>query len=286
MNIPREDVRKLLGTMNGDPAILYLYIQCGNDPADAAAALNFSTGRLDCAAATLRQLGLWPEPKKSMIPMGERPNYNERDVMEAMNSDQSFRSLYGEVQRVLGKTLNVEELKILLSFTRYLGMSPDVIAVLVYYCKDRARQKGGRAPALRTIEKEAYAWAEMGIDTMEEAAAYIQRKNAQNTRVEHVKHLLQIHGRKLTPAEERYAAAWAEMGFEDGAITHAYERTCINTGGLKWPYMNSILKRWHEAGLHTLEQIRTGDQKNTPRTERRDLDADELAAITRMMQED
>jgi DNA replication protein DnaD len=50
--------------------------------------------------------------------------------------------------------------------------------------------------------------------------------------------------------------------------------------------MNSILKRWHEAGLHTVEQITTGDRKNTAKTDRRELSADELAAIARMMQED
>ena len=286
LNITRDDTRKLLSTMSGDAAILYLYIQCGNDPAEAPRMLNMSTGRVDCAAATLRQLGLWPEVKKVMLPTGERPNYNDRDVIEAMDSDRSFRSLYGEVQRVLGRTLNTEELKILLGFTRYLGMSPDVIAVLVNYCKERARQKNGRAPSLRSIEKEAYAWAEQGIDTMEEAAVYIQSRNQHNLRMAHIKHLLQIHGRKLTPGEERYASTWADMGFEDGAITMAYERTCVNTGGLKWPYMNSILKRWHEAGLHTVEQITTGDRKNTAKTDRRELSADELAAIARMMQED
>ena len=248
--------------------------------------LGMSTGRADCAAATLRQLGLWPMEKKSMLPTGERPNYSERDVYDAMDSDSDFRSLYGEVQRVLGKALNTEELKILLGFTRYLGMTPDVIAVLVNYCKDRARQKGGRAPSLRSIEKEAYAWAERGIDTMEEAAVFIQSQNAHNSRMAHIKHLLQIRGRRLTPAEEKYAARWAEMGFEDGAITMAYERTCINTGGLKWPYMNSILKRWHEAGLHTVDQINSGDRKASPKTDRRELDSDELAAIARMMQED
>ena len=187
---------------------------------------------------------------------------------------------------MLGKALNTEELKILLGFTRYLGMTPDVIAVLVNYCKDRARQKGGRAPSLRAIEKEAYAWAERGIDTMEEAAAFIQSQNAHNTRMAHIKHLLQIRGRRLTSAEEKYASKWAEMGFEDGAIIMAYERTCINTGGLKWPYMNSILKRWHEKGLHTVAQIESGDQKTAIKTERRELDQDELAAIPRMMQED
>lgn len=285
VNISREDARKLLLTRSADAALLYLYMQCGNDPAEAQQTLFLSSSRMDCACATLRQLGLWPTEKKTMLPTGERPNYSEKDVADALDADASFRSLYGEVQRVLGKVLNTEELKILLSFIRYLGMTPDVIAVLVNYCKDRARQKGGRAPSLRAIEKEAYYWAERGIETMEEAAAFIQTQNAHNARMAHIKHLLQIRGRRLTTAEERYASEWAEMGFEDGAILMAYERTCINTGGLKWPYLNSILKRWHEKGLHTVEQINSGDQKAAPKQERRDLSPDEYAAIQKMLQE-
>ena len=39
----------------------------------------------------------------------------------------------------------------------------------------------------------------------------------------------------------------------------AYERTCENTGALKWAYMNSILKSWHENGLHTPQEIARGD---------------------------
>jgi DnaD/phage-associated family protein len=285
VNISREDARKLLLTRSADAALLYLYMQCGNDPAEAQQTLSLSSSRMDCACATLRQLGLWPTEKKTMLPTGERPNYSEKDVADALDADASFRSLYGEVQRVLGKVLNTEELKILLSFIRYLGMTPDVIAVLVNYCKDRARQKGGRAPSLRAIEREAYYWAERGIETMEEAAAFIQTQNAHNARMAHIKHLLQIRGRRLTTAEERYASEWAEMGFEDGAILMAYERTCINTGGLKWPYLNSILKRWHEKGLHTVEQINSGDQKAAPKQERRDLSPDEYAAIQKMLQE-
>lgn len=285
VNIPSEDARKLLATASGDAAILYLYIQCGNDPDQAEQALQMSHSRYSCAAATLRQMGLWPQVSKVMIPAGERPNYSERDVLDAMNSDASFRSLYGEVQRVLGKSLNTEELKILLGFTRYLGLSPDVISVLVNYCKDRQRQRGSnRTPSLRTIEKEAYAWAERGIDTMEEAAAYIQTQNAHNSRMAHIKHLLQIQGRWLTPAEERYATQWADMGFDDKALTMAYERTCINTGTLKWPYMNSILQRWHKAGLHTGDQIASQDRKPEVK-DRRELDADEKAAIARLLRE-
>ena len=234
VHISRDDVRKLLATASPDAAMVYLYIACGNRVEEAEQALKMSAGRLSCAVATLRQMGLWEEPKKTVIPLGERPNYTEHDVLEAMEGDFDFRILYGEVQRVLGKSLNTEELKILLGFTRYLGLSPDVISVLVNFCKDRQRQKGlSRAPSLRSIEKEAYAWAEKGIDTMEEAAAYIQNQNQYNTRMAHIKHLLQIRGRRLTAAEERYAYQWSEMGFDDEAILMAYERTCINTGGLK-----------------------------------------------------
>ena len=203
-----------------------------------------------------------------------------------MDTDHSFRSLYGEIQRLLGRNLNTEELKIVLGFTRYLGLGPDVITMLVCYCRDRARQRGSmRNPSLRTIEKEAYAWAEQGIDTMEEAAAFIQRQNIRSSRMGKLMNLLQIRGRNLTAAEERYAQSWLDMGMEEEVIAMAYERTCLNTGGLNWPYMNKILQRWHEAGLHTAEQIRSGDRKPVPQGASGELGEAELAAIARTLRE-
>lgn len=288
VTIEQADVRKLLLSASADAALLYIYLRSGNQLQTAEESLHMSAARIGCAAATLRQLGLYSEEKHTHILPGERPGYSERDVLEAGDSDASFRSLCGEVQRLLGRTLNTEELKILLGFIRYLGLPADVISVLVCYCKDRARQQGKlRNPSLRTIEKEAYFWAEQGIDTMEEAAAFIQRQNLRNSRIFGIKKLLQIHGRSLTAAEEKYAASWLDMGFEEDAISMAYERTCLNTGGLNWAYMNKILLRWHEAGLHTAEAIRSGDRKpgSAAKQGQRQLDEDERAAIARMLRE-
>ena len=282
------DVRKLLGAASADGALLYIYLKSGNPVSGAAQALNLPQSRVNCAMATLRQLGLWQEEKQQRILAGERPVYSEHDVLEADSSDNEFKALRGEVERLLGRNLNTEELKILLGFIRYLGLPGDVISVLICYCKDRARQRGSlRNPSLRTIEKEAYAWAEQGIDNLEEAAAFIQAQNVRNSRMSRLQKLLQIHGRHLTAAEERYAAAWLEMGFEDDVIAMAYERTCLNTGGLNWAYMHKILQRWHEAGLHTAEAVRTGDRKpgTAPKGGQRQLDADEQAAILRMLRE-
>ena len=286
VKIERVDVRKLLGAGSADASLLYIYLQAGNELSGAEADLNMTPSRISCAAATLRQLGLVCDDKPCHIMAGERPSYTEQDVRLAGDTDVSFRSLCGEVQRLLGRVLNTEELKILLGFTRYLGLPAEVISVLVCYCKDRARMKGSlRNPSLRTIEKEAYAWAEQGIDNLDEAVAYIQGQNVKNSRMSRLMAILQIRGRNLTPGEERYASAWLELGFDDEVISMAYERTCLNTGGLSWAYMNKILQRWHEAGLHTAEAIQSGDRKAAPRGASGELGQAELEAIQRVLRE-
>ena len=271
LKLSQNDVRKLLSAASPDAALLYIYLQCGNRQEDAEADLHLNASRLSCAGATLRQLGLAPEDRPCRIAPGER----------------SFRSLYGEVQRLLGRSLNTEELKILLGFVRYLGLPSDVISVLVCYCKDRARQRGSlRNPSLRTIEKEAYAWAERGIDTVEEAAAFIQAQNVRNSRLHRLMNILQIHGRSLTAAEERYAQSWLDMGADEEMISMAYERTCLNTGGLNWAYMNKILQRWNEQGFRTAEEVRSGDRKvSVPKGASGQLGEAELEAIQRVLRE-
>ena len=287
VQLQRSDIAKLVAAASGDAALLYLYLQNGGPEEGAQQALGLMGTRFSCAMATLRQLGLWREPDKKIIAPGERPAYSEKDVTLAMDTDSEFKMLYGEVQRVLGRTLNDEELKILLGFVRYLGLPGEVISVLVSYCKDLSRQRSGRNPSLRTVEKEAYAWAEQGIDTLEAAAAFIHSQNIRRSRLHQLMNLLQIRGRALTPGETRYAQSWLDMNFPEDVLALAYEKTCINTGGMNWPYMNTILTRWKDAGYRTLEQIQKQDKKaGTAKPTQRRPDAKERAAVARLMQEE
>ena len=286
ITLDQNQLRRLFGLGNPEAALLYLYLRCGNHPETAARELGLQEKQIALAQASLQQLGLYTKERASFV-AGERPAYSEVDVMTAMDTDGDFRSLYGEVQRLLGKVLTTEELKILLGIRRYFGLPNEVISVLVYYCKERSRQRGSsRNPSLRTIEKEACLWAEQGIETLEQAAAYIQAQNLKNTQLERLKQRLQIRGRNLTAGEERYATTWLEMGFDEEALAMAYEKTCLNTGGLNWAYMNKILQRWHEAGLHTAAEVRQGDRKKTvPKGASGELGQAELEAIARIMQE-
>lgn len=287
LTIEKADMQKLLSAVNPDAALLYLYLRSGNDPNRAGEDLKLTESRVLSAGALLRQLGLWQETRSGFI-AGERPAYSEQDVLQAMDGDREFSSLQGEVQNLLGKTLNTEELKIVLGFVRYLGLPADVVCVLICYCRERARQRGNlRNPSLRTIEKEAYAWAERGIDSVEEASAFIQAQNLRNSQMGKLMQTLQIRGRNLTSGEEKYARGWLDAGFDMDTIALAYERTCLNTGGLSWAYMNKILTRWQESGWLTAEQVKKGDKKKNDHNlnPSGELGPEELENIRRLLRE-
>ena len=102
---------------------------------------------------------------------------------------------------------------------------------------------------------------------------------------EQLRQLLQIDQRRLTPAEEKYLVSWIRMGFRDDTIRMAYERTCLNTGALKWAYMNSILTSWHEQNLHTPEEILAGDAPRKPEQRRASAYQQHDAALSPLAQE-
>lgn len=258
LQISLVDARKLIAAGSGDAALLYLYLKSGADLEDAAAVLHMSPKQLEQAAASLRQLGLI-QKKPHLLPDTDHPVYSERDVARKMDGKE-FSELVGELQRVLGRVLSTEDLKILLGMTDYLGLSTEVISILVNYCVERNRARGNlRAPSLRNIEKEAYHWADHGIDTMEQAAAFVQNRLQTQSKIGQVRSMLQLSGRRLTQAEESYIRNWLDMGFDLPEIQLAYERTCLNTGGLKWQYMNKILLNWHNRNLHSLAGIQAAD---------------------------
>lgn len=264
VTLTTEELRMLLSCGCPDAVALYLYRRAELPLETALDALHFTVPQMVNATDCLRQLGLWESPARPAI-QPERPVYTDEALQRALHgTDGTFPMLVGEAQRRLGRILSTEELKVLLGFTDYLRLPTDVIGLLLSYCLERNRRRGVRPPSMRQIEKEAYHWSDESIDNLEAASYYVQTRLQVHTRIQQLRLMLQIDQRRLTAAEEQYISGWIAMGFPDDTIRLAYERTCLNTGALKWAYMNSILKRWHESGLHTPEEVQKGDTPNAP----------------------
>ena len=285
--ISRQELQKLLSAACPEAALLYLHLRAGNPP-QTAASLGMDAQKLEYARASLQQLGLLPEPPKHLSG-SEPPQYTEKDVAAEYEQNREFPVMVGETQRRLGRTLSTEELKILLCIYRYLGLSPDVVSILVNYCIRRSQEgASGRMPSMRTVEKEAFRWADLGIDTMEQAAAYTQQQLRLRARSAQIAAILQRSDRRLTAAEEKFIRSWIDWGFDNEAIRLAYEKTCLNAGDLKWPYMNAILKSWKEQNLLTRAAAEQGDRKPAPRQSVQqhggELSDVERQAVARMLQ--
>ena len=43
----------------------------------------------------------------------------------------------------------------------------------------------------------------------------------------------------------------------------AYERTVFYKKDMNWRYLNGILRRWHENGWHTPQQVEKGEERKS-----------------------
>ena len=256
--------KRLVEKGNGDAALLYIALLRRHGavpPRSLAGELRWEKSRIEAAEAALRELGLLA-PAELPEPADEKPEYQREDIINHLDKSEEFRSLTNQVERRLGKKLTTPDIAVILGLHDYVGLPADVIYLLVCHCAERmARRYGeGRRPTLRQIEKEGYAWSRMGIDTQAAASAYLKKYAERQGAFPAFMQALNLGDRLPVASEEKYLSAWQEWGFSPEAVALAYDKTVLKCHELKWPYCNAILKRWHEAGLHTPAEIEQRDR--------------------------
>lgn len=258
-------VKRLLDRGDGDAALLYLALLRRHGtvpPRSLAGELRWDRGRIEAAEAVLRELGLVAPAEVPPAPSEERPVYQRTEVAEHLEQSREFQGLTAQVEVKLGKKLTTADVGVLLGLTDYLGLPADVVYLLVCHCVERVQRRfgPGRRPGMKQIEKEGYAWARMGIDTQEAADIYLRNYAQRQGALPQYMRALGLGERALAPSEEKYILSWQEMGFGPEAVALAYDKTMLKCHELKWAYCNGILKKWHEAGLHTVEEIQSKDR--------------------------
>ena len=239
---------RLLKLDSGDAALLYLHLLRRGTPDG----LRWPEDRKQRALDQLKEHGLAPAAL-SAAPAAPACLLYTSDAAD-------------EVERRLGKKLTANDLKILYTLYDHLALPTEVIFLLVNWCVEEMERKygPGRKPFLSQIRREGFVWARKGIDTVEAAERYLQTLVRLRGRGAEVLRLLDIPPRPLVEREKNYIAAWDQMGFDDEALRAAYERTVMKKQSMDWSYMNGILRRWHEKGLHTLAAIQAGDRDPRP----------------------
>lgn len=276
--LPAQQADRLIGRGDGDAALLYLCLlraDRGVTAQELQRKLKWSQLRLHAAETALQELGLIDRPpeQKPPEPAQERPVYTADDLTDLLTGDAGFRMLVPQTEEKLGKRLKTADLQILAGLYDDLGLPADVIYLLVCHCVTRSEERygPGRRPTLRQIEKEGYHWAQRGLFDQESASQYLRDWNVRRSAMSRYMQVLGLGDRRPVESEERYIADWMDKGFPPETVALAYDKTVFYKKELNWRYLNGILRRWHENGWHTEEEVRQSDsRKPSWREEKKD----------------
>ena len=267
LSMTGEAADRLLRLGDGDAALLYLHLLRGAQ----AAPLGWDQGRRSAAFQQLLRLGL-AQPEQEPAPPATPPepeappDYSTADLTRELECDPVFAGLAGEMERRLGKLLSTADLRTLYTLYDYLDLPAEVILLLTTWCIQEFRRKYGtdRLPRMTQIRQEAFRWHRQGVTTAEAAEAHLKQLSALRSRERAVLPLVGIVGRAPVERERKWLSQWIGQGFADDALSLAYEKTVMKKGSMDWSYMNGILRRWHEKGLHTAAAVQAGDRDPRP----------------------
>ena len=269
LSMSAQAARLLVESGDGDGALLYLaLLECGGDQGRASARLRWEDGRLRPAWQRLAALGLAQPPQDAPPPPpqpdGRPPEYTRGDVAAALEKEPEFRGLCREMEGMLGRVFTDSDLRCLYTMYDHLGLSVEVILLLTGWTVRRERrQKNNPAacPRMPQVQREAFKWKRLGVDTLDRAEDYLRRQEAVDQREWEILQAVGVPERRPAVEKEReFISAWVEMGLSEELIRLAYERTVYQKKEMSWPYMNKILQSWHKAGYQTAAQVEAGDR--------------------------
>jgi len=261
VTIETDVVDKLIASGDGNAALLYLLMMRNDGALDtdkAAKQLKTSIENVEKAIDKLVLLGLINNISAPIKESREEaPDYTNEEIVREIKENHTFSQLVNHVESLLGKMLNVTDLQILISIYDWLGLPEGVIIMLVNYCIEETQRKYGygKRVTLRQIQKVASAWEKSGIVTVELAEKHLKECEFYNTSTAAVMRILQISGRAPTPSEDKYIRSWIDAKISQELIEKAYDITVLNTNGLKWNYMDKILKTWQQKGVKSLKDL-------------------------------
>ena len=200
----------------------------------------------------------------NVVTFKNKPKYTAAQLAEFASKPDIQELLFITEQYVgrnMGGNMSTDLISTILYMYDSFGFGQDLIIYLFEYCVEHKKSK------LYQIEAIANEWNEAGIRNCEDAVNYTREIPKE------VYGVFKAFGLKTSvrePADKEiaYVRKWVdEYGFGMDVISAACERTIMRIHDPSFSYANTILFGWHEAGVHSLEDIALADEEFNRRKE-------------------
>ncbi|MBQ9993916.1 MAG: DnaD domain protein [Clostridia bacterium] len=185
-----------------------------------------------------------PAPKKR-----DKVRYSYDECVGFMSDDADLRQMLIILEGLMQKQLNHTEISVFITLSKWYGLPPRCVAMLVEYCHSIGKH------SIAYIESTGIGWAGEEINSIERANAKISRLRSLHSSWNTVRNALDIPERKATKREEEYCDAWINQQHHSvEMIKLAFDRCVDKKGKMSMNYMNGILDNWFKKGIKTPEQ--------------------------------
>lgn len=202
----------------------------------------------EIAGITLREPGE-DSAEHPPVPVPAREPSSASSPKQAADTEE-IQSLLHVIEMYLERPLKPVDVQLVLYLCNELKFSADLIIYLYEYCVSRNKKNSSY------VETVALAWHKEGITTVEQAARTTEIYNSNYQTVNKAFGLNRSPGK----AEKQFISKWfTTFGFSQDMVTEACDRTILRTGKPDFKYADSILTKWHEAGITTKEELHAAD---------------------------
>lgn len=186
--------------------------------------------------------------------VSEIPEYTSADIKRLKGRDALFNSILDEAQQTFGKVFNNVEMNYIIAMRDHLSLDGEYILMLLEYFR---REGKPLCYAVRVAD----SLVKKGICDPEALETYLKHRDSFKGNEGRYRDLFGIGTRALTAYEEKYFTTWSEeMQMPFDLVTVAFERTVEKKGTPQKSYINGILKKWHEAGILSIEALEEYEQ--------------------------
>ena len=188
------------------------------------------------------------------------PKYTTAELGNLLEQRPDTAELLTECQNLFGKLFSTYEFNIMLGLTDYLGLSAEYVLLLATNFCNWSRGNGAR-PSVRAFEKLAVSMFDRGIVDFAALEVELARMEQVRSVENKLRHLFGIGARALSAKEKKAFADWVHTyQYDMEMITLAFEAGADASTDVSVPYVNSILKRWHAAGIRTPADVEADKQ--------------------------
>lgn len=185
----------------------------------------------------------------------KKKSTTQETLLSAMDHN-STREMFTNIDYFMRRqTTPTEKLEIIKWITDF-NMSPEIIEIAFEYCTEKKKKI-----SVNYVKAVVTSWYDKGINTIEKAEEEIKSTDEKYIRKTKVLRKLGLQYRAVSEPEIKLINSWYDnYKFNDEVIDEALKKTS-NISRPSINYVNTILLKWRDLGIQTVDDIEKLDIK-------------------------